>query len=142
MTLSYKPDGYHTVTPFYQVEDADAFMSFLRDAFDARETQMIRTPEGTVAHAEFVIGDSPIMLTDGGTMPNGVYLYVPDVDSVYSKALQAGAASVSEPEDQFWGDRQAGVRDRWGNMYFIATRKEEVPEDELARRAQEYNSQS
>jgi PhnB protein len=137
MAVKAQPDGYHTITPFYQCEDADAFMEFLKSVFEARQMQIMRMPDGHVAHAEFLIGDSRLMFSQGTNMPEGAYLYLEDVDATYGKALEAGAASVSEPADQFWGDRQAGVKDRWGNMWFLATRKEDVSEEELQKRMRE-----
>jgi PhnB protein len=134
MAVKARPDGYHTMTPFFQVENPDGFMQFIQSTYGAEQTQLIRMPDGHVAHAEFRIGDSPLMLTQGTNMPEGIYLYVEDVDSIYRKALDAGATSVTAPEDKFWGDRQAGVRDAWGNMWFLATRKEDVSEEELQRR--------
>jgi uncharacterized glyoxalase superfamily protein PhnB len=71
-------------------------------------------------------------------MPAAMYVYVPNVDDTYKKALAAGGTSVMEPADQFYGDRHGGVKDRWGNFWWIATRVENVPPEEMKRRAQEY----
>ena len=74
-------------------------------------------------------------------MPASLYLYVDDTDATYGRALQAGGSSVMEPADQYYGDRNAGVRDSQGNVWWIATHIEDVPPEELARRAQEHMSQ-
>ncbi len=135
MSVRAQPDGYHTITPFFTVKDADRFIDFIGAAFGAETTEMMRTPDGRIGHAEARIGDSPIMIADGATMPSAMYLYLPDVNAVYAKALRAGAASEQEPQDQFWGDRQAAVKDAWGNMWFLATHVEDVSPEELQRRA-------
>jgi PhnB protein len=129
-----KPAGYHTLTPFFQVDDAAGFVEYVRKVFDARETEMMRMPDGRITHAEFEIGDSKVMVGQGDTMPIALYAYLEDVDDAYNKALQAGGESSEAPNDKFWGDRQGAVKDRWGNMWFLATHKEDVPMDELQRR--------
>lgn len=90
-------------------------------------------------HAEVKIGDSVIMMGepmgDFKPMPGSIYLYVKDTDATYRKAIQAGAVSIMEPADQFYGDRSAGVKDPLGNFWWIATHIEDVPPEELARRA-------
>lgn len=134
MTTKFKPDAYHTITPFFQLRDADRFIEFIKTTFDAEQTEIMRAPDGHVAHAEFRIGDSTVMLAEGDPKPLGLYLYLEDVDAVYRKALQAGGKSSQEPTDQFWGDRQAAVLDQWDNMWFIATNKETVSPEELQRR--------
>src|SRR5206468_3698463 len=108
-------------------------------AFDAKEIHRSEMPDGTVMHAEVRIGDSVVMLGEtrdaSSATPACLYMYVPDVDAVYARAVQAGGVSISEPRDQFYGDRSGGVKDACGNQWWIATHKEDVPADELARRA-------
>lgn len=132
------PKGYHSVTPFLVVQGAAKVIDFLQEAFEARQVERMDGPGGTVMHAELTIGDSRVMISDAtaefGPMPSSLYVYVPDTDATYQKALRAGAASLREPADQFYGDRSAGVRDTAGNMWWIATRKEEVSTEELQRR--------
>jgi uncharacterized glyoxalase superfamily protein PhnB len=102
-------------------------------------------PDGVVMHAEVRIGDSMVMLSDGGgewkPMPAVLYLYVPDADATYRRALDAGATSVQEPTTQFYGDRHGGVRDPSGNVWWIATRVEDVSPEELQKRAAAYMRQ-
>ncbi|HZP48322.1 MAG TPA: VOC family protein [Vicinamibacterales bacterium] len=104
---------YRTVTPYLVVPDADALMAFVTAAFGGTEVQCQRTPDGTVMHAEMTIGDSLIMIGQGGAQwpprPAALYLWVPDVDAVYRRALDAGAQSESTPEDKPYGHRTAGV---------------------------------
>jgi PhnB protein len=133
------PEGYHTVTPYLTVENAGRLIEFLKHVFDAQEIERIPGPNGTIAHAEVKIGDSMIMMGDAGgewkPMPGSLYLYVNDTDAAYKRALQEGGAAIMEPADQFYGDRNAGVRDPVGNVWWIATHKEDVPPEEMRRRA-------
>ena len=139
------PDGYHTVTPYLIVEGGQAVLDFIVKAFEGRLKSRMDKDDGTIGHAEVAIGDSLVMLGDAGerwpAMPAALHLYVEDCDATYRRALDAGAASVQEPEDQFYGDRMAGVRDGAGNMRWIATHVEAVDEEEMARRAARWAAQ-
>ena len=142
MSVKPIPDGYHTATPYLVVEGASKLIDFLKQAFMATEIYRMTRPDGKVGHAEVRIGDSVIMLGDMGgkwkSMPSSIYLYVPNIDAVYRQALEAGAISLMEPADQFYGDRSAGVRDPFGNHWFIATHIEDVSAEELTRREQAF----
>jgi uncharacterized glyoxalase superfamily protein PhnB len=133
------PDGYHTVTPYLTVQGAAKLIEFLGQAFDAAITERIDRPDGTIGHAEVRIGDSLVMIAEAGgkwsPMPTGLYLYVADTDATYERALKAGATSVMEPANQFYGDRNAGVQDASGNYWWIATRVENLSAEELHKRA-------
>ncbi|MDQ3950788.1 MAG: VOC family protein [Gemmatimonadota bacterium] len=133
------PDGYHTVTPYLVVRDVPRLIDFLRQAFGATELTRAARPDGSVMHAEVAIGDSRVMMGEATAssppMPGCVHLYVVDTDALYHLALQAGATSLREPADQFYGDRMAGVQDPVGNQWWIATHTEDVPPAEIARRA-------
>ena len=135
------PAGYHSVTPYLIVHGADRLLDFLKDAFAAEERFRMTAPDGSIRHAEARIGDSVVMLAEASAqwpaMPASLHLYVENCDAVYRRALDAGATSVQEPADQFYGDRSGGVRDSVGNVWWIATHAEDVPEDEIARRAEE-----
>jgi len=121
MAVKSIPDGFHTVTPYLVVPGVTTLLDFLKQAFDAQEllSPMLRA-DGSVGHAEVKIGDSIIMMGepmgDMQPMPCSLYLYVQDADAVYQRALQAGATSLMEPADQFYGDRSAGVQDTVGNQ--------------------------
>ena len=140
MIVKPVPDGYHAVTPYLVVAGAARFIDFLREAFGAEELRRFGKPDGVIGHAEVRIGDSVIMLADAcpefSATRAGVLLYLPDADAVYQRALRAGAESLREPADQFYGDRSATVRDAWGNWWNIATHIEDVSEEEMQRRAQ------
>jgi uncharacterized glyoxalase superfamily protein PhnB len=139
MAVKPIPEGYHTVTPYLTVRGADQVIKFMENAFGARERMRLPGPGGTVGHAEVEIGDSLIMIADvderGKVMPGMIHLYLEDVDGVYARALAAGATSVEEPEDKFYGDRNAAVQDTAGNQWYISTHVEDVPPDEMERRA-------
>jgi len=135
------PKGYHSVTPYLTVANAGDLMQFVKRAFGAEELLAHRGPDGSIQHAEVKIGDSIVMMGQArGDMkprPGTIYLYVPDVDAVYRTALSAGGKSLSEPADQFYGDRSAGVEDPCGNYWYMATHIEDVSLDEFRRRAAE-----
>ena len=140
MAVKPIPDGYHTVTPYLTVQGVPKLIDFLKQAFEAQEIERMLQPDGTIRHAEVRIGDSVVMMGEAGgenqPMPSAIYLYVTDTDAVYKRALQAGATSLMEPVDQFYGDRSAGVKDSSGNYWWIATHKEDVPLEELKKRAE------
>jgi uncharacterized glyoxalase superfamily protein PhnB len=140
MAVKPIPDGFHTVTPYFAGRDAAGLIAFLKRAFDAQEIDRLATPDGTVMHATVKIGDSMAMIghvTDPNykLMPAMLHLYVQDCDAVYKKAIQAGGKSVMEPTDQFYGDRSGAVDDPAGNQWWIATRKEDLSNEELMKRA-------
>ncbi len=133
------PDGYHTITPFLNVKGVAKLIDFLKAALGAEEVMRMPGPDGTVMHAEVSIGNSRLMLGEvmGPTpQPSSsyFYLYVNDVDSMYKRALSAGAKSESQPTDQFWGDRMATVKDSFGNTWSLATHKEDPTPEEMAKR--------
>jgi PhnB protein len=144
------PDGYHSGTPVLVVHDGAHALEFYAKALGAKEQMRSLGPGGKIMHAEFQIGDTKIMLSDEfpdmgprspktlGATTGGVWLYVPDVDAVYQQAIAAGATSLSAPEDMFWGDRHARVRDPFGHEWSIATHTEDVPPDQMESRAKEF----
>lgn len=145
MAVQPIPEGYRTVTPYLVVEGAADVLEFVKQAFDAEEKFRMEQPDGSIGHAEVVIGDSVVMVGSAGpevpAMPGMIHLYVEDCDATYERALAAGATSEREPTDQFYGDRSGGVRDSGGNLWWIATHVEDVPEDEMAKRIEEYSAQ-
>ena len=116
-------NSYRTVTPYLVVPDADAELAFLKAAFGATEANCQRRPDNTVMHAEIKIGDSLVMLGQAGgpwkPLAAALYLWVENVDATYARALHAGAASESEPEDKPYGHRNAGVVDSNGVTWWI-----------------------
>ncbi|HUL89819.1 MAG TPA: VOC family protein [Pseudolabrys sp.] len=140
------PDGYHSVTPYLTVRGAAKIIEFLKQAFGARLShEPIKRPDGTLMHAQVIIGDSRIMIAEENEMAKAttstMYLYVPNVDSVFKQAVKAGGQTIMEPMDMFYGDRSGGVKDASGNSWFIATHKEDVSPQELQKRAEAFIKQ-
>lgn len=145
MAVKPIPDGYHTVTPYLIVRDAARAIEFYKQAFGAEELMRLPRPDGLVAHAEVKIGDSPVMLADvtpemetfgakSGCAAASLMLYVEDVDSMFEKAVGAGATVVRPLQDQFYGDRTGTLTDPFGLTWTIATHVEDVPPEEIDRR--------
>ena len=141
------PDGYHALTPYLIVGDGAAAIDFYSRAFGASERMRLTTPEGKVGHAELMIGDSLIMLADEypahgahaptafGGSPVMLHLYVENVDAVVQGAVAAGAQIARPVENQFYGDRSGSITDPFGHVWHIATHVEDVPPEEINRRA-------
>jgi PhnB protein len=127
---SYTPKGLHSVNPYLHPRRAEPLIAFLKRAFQAQEVAKYATPDGVVHHAVVQVGDSVLEMGEAQgkyqTMPAMFYLYVPHVDDVYRQAVAAGATSFQEPADQFYGDRNAAVKDAFGNQWFIATHIKDV----------------
>ena len=140
------PEGFHTVTPYLVVEGAEKVIRFMKEAFGAEPVfePMIR-PDGKIMHAEYKIGNSIVMISDASERAQAtsamLYVYVPNVDAVYQKAIKAGGTSVMEPSDMFYGDRSGGVKDPGGNSWHIGTHIEDVSPAELKKRATEFMKQ-
>ena len=145
MPVKPVPEGHHTVTPYLVVSGVAKLIEFLKQAFAATENHRTTLPDGRVMHAQVNIGDSLVMMGEPAApskpMPANLHLYVADADAWYHRAMQAGAESVMEPADQFYGDRTAGIKDPSGNLWWIATHKRDVPPDEIKRRSAEVAKQ-
>jgi len=146
MTAKPIPDGYHSVTPYLTVRGATKAIDFLKQAFSAQIShEPLKRPDGTIMHTEVTIGDSRVMIADESEMAKAtastLYLYVPNVDRVFQQAVKAGGTKIMEPADMFYGDRSGGVKDPFGNSWFIATHKEDVAPTELAKRAEAFIKQ-
>ncbi len=122
--MTVPDNSYRTVTPYLVVPDADAELDFLTTVFDANVTSCDRGEDGSVRHAEVRVGDSLLMMGQAGgpwkALPAALYLWVPDVDAAYAKAIAAGATSQMPPEDKPYGHRNAGVLDRNNITWWIA----------------------
>ena len=142
------PEGYHSVTPYLIVNGGAAAIAFYARAFGAEELVRMDTPNGKLGHAELQVGDSRIMLADEfpemgakgpktfGGSPVNLLLYVNDCDAVFARAVAAGATVKRPLKDQFYGDRSGTVEDPFGHSWTIATHTEDVPPDEMKRRAE------
>lgn len=137
---NWLPEGNSVVSPYILAKDIKSVLAFAREAFGAVDSYPpMEAPDGSIGHAQLTIGDSCVMFGDAKeawpAMPCMIHVYVENADALYAKALKAGATSLQEPTNQFYGDRSAGVRDLEGNMWWIATHIEDVAHDEIARRA-------
>ena len=142
------PEGLHSLTPNVAVDGAAEAIEFYKRAFGATELLRMADPKGRVGHAEIRIGDSVIMLADeypemghrgprslGGSSVS-ILLYLEDVDTVFERALKAGGRAQRPVQNQFYGDRSGTLEDPFGHVWTIATHVEDVPEEELKRRAE------
>jgi PhnB protein len=145
-TVKPIPDGYHTVTPYLIIRHAADAIEFYKRAFGATEVMRMAEPGGKIGHAEIRIGDSPIMLCDefpdmdirspdSTGSPVIIHLYVDDVDALVKQAVDAGAQVLRPVEDQFYGDRGGKLRDPFGHIWWIASHVEDVPPEEINKRA-------
>ncbi len=135
------PEGYRTITPYLTVKGAKNLIKFLEKAFDAKNMRQSLRPDGSVANAEVLIGDSMIMIADGTETwkpsPTSIYMYVENCDAVYRKAVESGGESLLEPQNMYYGDRNAGVKDFCGNSWWIGTHIEDVSDEEIQNRMEE-----
>ncbi len=138
MAVNWKPEGYHTVTPYLIGRGTAELIEFLKQSFGAQERERLMRPDGKIMHAEVKIGDSVVMMGEASddfkAMPTSLHLYLEDVDAAYKRAVQAGGKSLREPTDQFYGDRSGGVEDASGNHWWLATHVEDVSPEEMQRR--------
>ena len=138
MSVANPPAGFSTVTPYLLLKDAGGFLDFAEKAFGARVTERISS-DGLTAHAQVQIGTSMLMVGEvrtGEPEPAVLYLYVDDCDAVMKQAVAEGGQVLMEPADMFYGDRHGGIKDSWGNSWWIATHIEDVSGDELQRRSE------
>ena len=137
------PDGYHSVQPYLYLKNASDAIAFYSKAFGATERLRMANKDGRIGHAEINLGDSCIMMADEnaaigayspehyGGAPMSLMIYVEDCDVIYQRAIAAGATSLREPADQFYGDRMAGVADPFGFHWFIGTHIKDVSPEEM-----------
>jgi PhnB protein len=139
--------GFHTITPSLSVPDAKAAVAFYAKALGATVIERHDEPDGKISNVILRIGDSPLMLSDdtsqharnqahegwprsprpGATSSTAMYIYVPDADAVFERALKAGASVIAPVADQEWGDRLGGFRDPFGYVWNVATHVAELP---------------
>lgn len=122
MTVKRFPNGYHTLIPYLIVKGADQLIEFVKQSFNAREIRIVKQPDGVVKNAEILVDNSMLMhLKIIPTLPLHFYMYVDNIDMIYRQAIQAGALSLMEPADQFYGERTSGVSNPYGNTWWITT---------------------
>ncbi len=152
MSVQTTPAGYHSVTPYLTVDDAEGAIDYYKRAFGAIE--VMRLPMGgKIGHAEIKIGDSHVMLSDewpdmdvlgpktrGGPTAS-LMIYLPNVDEAFDRAIAAGGSVNRAVEDQFWGDRMGTLIDPFGQKWTLATHVEDVPEQEMKKRMEKFSAQ-
>jgi PhnB protein len=125
------PSGYGTMFPYLFVEKADQYLAFLKDAFGAQELGLTKMPDGTIANARVRIGNTSFMFSEAGERiqksSSSFYLYVENADVAFERAVSRGARAIMPPADQCYGDRQGGVIDPSGNIWWISQRLSAEP---------------
>ena len=141
------PDGFHGALPYLVCKNAAQAIEFYKRAFGATELMRMATPDGGVGHAELRIGEAVIMLADEcpdagprspkslGGVSSSIYMYVNDVDAFAKRAIEAGARILHPLENKFYGDRAVGLEDPFGHQWGFATHVEDVPPEEISKRA-------
>ncbi len=145
------PQGMHTLTPNLVLRDCARAIEFYKKALGAQERSRMPSPDGTkIWHAELVVGDSYLFLNDempgmgrpaptaADPSPVTMWLYVPDCDAAFDRALKAGAKQTYAPTDMFWGDRCAGVADPFGYVWSFATHQKDMTVEEIRRGGEEF----
>jgi PhnB protein len=153
MSVKPIPDGCNSISAYLIVKDGRKAIDFYANAFGGLPSTCMHAPDGSVMHGEVKIGNSTVMIstenpqwdmksaeTLGGS-PVSLHVYVEDVDSAFKKALDAGCTQVSPVMDQFWGDRYGKVMDPFGFQWGLATHKEDLSDEEIDRRGQEWFAQ-
>ncbi|HEY7500427.1 MAG TPA: VOC family protein [Vicinamibacterales bacterium] len=145
------PDGYHTITPQLALDSAAQTIDWYKKALGADEISRSVGPDGKIMHAELTIGDSRFMVNDvmmgkgprgyGGS-PASFWVYVDNCDTLFNRAVGAGAEVTMPMADQFWGDRGGALKDPEGYTWWIATRKEDLTPGEIKNRADEFFKQA
>ena len=149
MAVKPIPDGYQAVTPYLVIQGASGAIEYYKKVFGATERMRMDAPSGMIGHAELTIGGSTIMLADEfpqmgfrgpktiGGSPVSLMLYVPNVDEVFKRAVDAGAKPLRPVADQFYGDRLGTLEDPFGHVWSIGTHVEDVSPEEIRRRSEE-----
>ncbi|MFJ9643026.1 VOC family protein [Streptomyces sp. NPDC101206] len=148
MAVNPIPEGQHSIAPYLGIKDAAKAIEFYKEAFGAVELFRLESPDGRIGHAELKIGDSTLMLADPTDVEGGltasqslggaavaIHLFVADSDKVCRQAVAAGATQVRPVKDQFYGDRSGSLMDPFGNLWFVATHKEDLTPEEVRSRA-------
>ena len=154
MAVKPIPEGYHSVTPYLIINGAASAIEFYQKAFGATELFRFPTPDGKIGHAEIKIGDSPIMLADEfaemgykgpqalGGSPVSLMIYLEDVDTVFNRAVEAGASVKEAVQDKFYGDRTGTLTDPFGHVWHVSTHKEDISMEEMEERAKQASAKA
>jgi len=150
MSVKPIPEGYHSITPYLVIKGAKEALSFYQEAFSAQVMLVLNMPDGNVAHAEMTIGNSPFMLSEEcveegvdspltlGGSATSMMLYTEDVDTLFQQAVDVGCEIIRPVKDQFYGDRTGTLKDPFGHIWVLATRKEDLTEEQLNQRMADF----
>ncbi len=150
---SYIPEGYNAVSPALAFKGAEEAIKWYKNVFGAKEKMRFDNPDKTIAHAELVIGDSIVMLSEENLQYNkspktlngnsvNLCVYVPDVDATIRKATENKAKVLIEAKDQFYGDRSGRIEDPFGYVWIISTHIKDVSEAEMQKAMKEMAEQN
>lgn len=138
---SSAPAGYTDVAPWVVTDDTGAFLDFVVGAFEGEELARVVTADGSVGHGEVRVGDTVVLAFDRRPewprMPSLLRVFVPDADAAFARALAAGAQVVTELSDSAFGQRGGRVKDPFGNIWWVVSQVEVVPDDVMWQRLQE-----
>src|SRR5260221_10343241 len=149
----YIPEGYNAVTPALAFKGAATAINWYKKIFDAKEKMRFDNPDKTIGHAELIIGDSVIFISDENLEFNksprtlngnsvNLYVYVEDVDAVIRNAVGNGAQLIKPAEDQFYGDRSGRLQDPFGYLWIVSTHVKDVSEEEMHKKMEEMAGQN
>ena len=135
------PTGYTSVAPWVVTADTGAFLDFVSDVFDGEELARVSTEDGSIGHGEIRVGDTVVLAFDRRpewpTMPSLLRVFVPNADEAFAKSLAAGAEVVTELGDSAFGQRGGRIKDPFGNIWWVTSHVEDVPEDVMWQRMQD-----
>lgn len=150
MSVKPIPEGYHSITPYLVIKGAKEALSFYQEAFSAQVMLVLNMPDGNVAHAEMIIGNSPFMLSEEcgeegfdspltlGGSATSMMVYTEDVDTLFQQAVDVGCEIIRPVQDQFYGDRTGTLKDPFGHIWVLATHKEDLTEEQLNQRMADF----
>ncbi|MDX3280523.1 VOC family protein [Streptomyces scabiei] len=138
---SAAPEGYTTVAPWVVTDDTGAFLDFVTQVFEGEELRRASTEDGSIGHGEIRVGDTVVLAfdrhADWPALPSLLRVYVADADRAFSRALTVGAQIVTALADDAFGQRGGRIKDPFGNIWWVVSRVEDVPEAEMWRRLQD-----
>jgi uncharacterized glyoxalase superfamily protein PhnB len=135
------PEGYTTVAPWVVTDDTGAFLDFVTQAFGGEELRRVPTEDGLIGHGEIRVGDTTVLAfdrhADWPAMPSLLRVFVADADEAFSQAVAAGGHVVTPLADDAFGQRGGRIKDPFGNIWWVVSCVEDVPEDEMWKRLQD-----
>lgn len=136
----YRPEGIQSLVPFFQVEGVPEYIDFVRNAFGVEVITETKNDEGVTFYGTLKFDDTTFFVQEASdeapAVPVSLYLYVPDLDAAYKRAVDAGATSLAEPQEQFHGDSFAMLSDKWGNIWYLAYATVILDDDQIRERRQ------